>query len=655
VRLQQGHVAEALTTIQAALKLNPKSAEAWSNLGIAFGSLGRLPEALASYDNALAIKPDYPEALYNRGAALRDLKRPEDALASYGRAIVLRPDYVEALYNCGLVLKDLDHPKGALACYDRAIALKPNYAEAHNNRGAALQDLEQFDEALASYDQAIAIRPDFADAHNNRGAALQRLKRVEDALASCDAAIAIMPDFAQAHNNRGAALHDLNRSEEALKSYDRALAIRPAYPEALHGRGNTLRSLHRPQEALASYDRALELRPDYAEAVNNRGGACQELNRPEEALASCDRALALRPDYSEALNNRGFVLGKLKRPLEARASFDRALAIRPDYSEARLNRGLNALMMGDFATGWRDYESRWDVKGAPARNLVAPYSVWRGEAIEGKRVIVYEEQGLGDIIQISRFLPLIAARGAEVTFLVRSSMHRLLRAFSSSVRFVDKAPEGEVFDLQCALMSLPGAFGTSHQNLPSKVPYLFADEALVARWARSLGGDGAKIGICWQGNPNVRTEIDRSFPLRRLEPLAAMPGVRLISLQKADGLDQLHDLPSGMRIETLGADFDAGPDAFADTAAIMSLLDLVITADTSIAHLAGALGRSVWVALKHVPDWRWMLDRSDTPWYPTMSLYRQQVRGDWAGVFERIGADVARLSPRERSSAAASA
>ena len=227
-------------------------------------------------------------------------------------------------------------------------------------------------------------------------------------------------------------------------------------------------------------------------------------------------------------------------------------------------------------------------------------------------------------------------------------MHRILSVSAPSVRLVAAPPTGEAFDFQCALMSLPGTFGTSCENLPSSVPYLFAEEGMVARWRERLGDHGLKIGICWQGNPDGKADIGRSFPLRCFQPLAAISGVRLISLQKAHGLDQLENLPSGMEVETLGEEFDGGPDTFIDTAAVMSCLHLIITSDTSVAHLAGALGRPVWVALKHVPDWRWMLGRSDSPWYSTMRLYRQAIRDDWDSVFDQVTADVVLLQ-RNRS------
>jgi uncharacterized protein DUF6165 len=273
------------------------------------------------------------------------------------------------------------------------------------------------------------------------------------------------------------------------------------------------------------------------------------------------------------------------------------------------------------------------------------------ENIQGKRIIVYEEQGLGDVIQFSRYLTLLSSLGADVTFLVRPSMHRLLRALSPEIHLIDRPTPQERFDFQSALLSLPSSVGTTLDTIPSNIPYLFQEEGRAARWRRHIGDHGFKIGICWQGNTSAKVDVGRSCALKSFQPIANIPGVRLISLQKTDGLDELTCLPSGMTVETLGAEFDSGPDAFVDTAAIMSSLDLIITIDTSIAHLAGALGRPVWVVLKHVPDWRWLLDRADSPWYPSMKLYRQTIRGEWGSAFARVAADVADLVAGQTRSA----
>ena len=609
---QQGRNAEAFRLIRAALKIKPSSAAAWSNFGLVLGKLGRIEEALACHDKAIAINPAYAEAFNNRGDALRLLNRPQ----------------------------------GALESFDKAIAIKPDYAEAFNNRGNALTVLERQSEALASYDTAIAFRPNYAEAFNNRGVALLSLKRPGDALASFDKAIAFRPNYAEAFNNSGNALFDLKRFADAIASFDTAIAIRPEYPAALNGRGHTLRLLKRPEEALTNFDEAIAIQPNFAEAFNNRSIALLDLKRPEEALASCDKAIAIKPEYAEAFSNRGNALTALNRQAEALASYDRAIRIKADYAGALFNRGLTALLIGDFASGWSGYERRFDREDARKPTRSTSYPRWDGEDVKGKRIIAYEEQGIGDIIQFSRYLVLLSARGARVTFLVRSTLHRIFKSLAPTVRIVAELPAHESFDLECALLSLPFAFRTTLDTIPSATSYLAPEAPLVAMWRKRIGGHGLKVGIAWQGKPDSQIDSGRSILLRCFEPIAKVPGVRLFSLQKHHGVDQVSE--SEWPIETFGDEFDSGPDAFIDTAAIMAGLDLIVTSDTSIAHLAGALGRPVWVALKQVPDWRWMLDRADSPWYPRMTLYRQRAREDWNRVFSQIAADLVKLNSESK-------
>ncbi len=668
---------EALASFDNALMVKPGYAEALYNRGNALQALKRPDEALASYDRALAVRRGYAEALNNRGKALQELRRLNEALSSYDGALAVRPAYAEALNNRGKALQELKRTQEALASYDQALAVKPDYAEALNNRGNALQDLERFEEALACYEKALIARPDYAEALNNRGNALQGLERFAEALASYDEALAIKPDYARALNNRGNALRALHRPAEALASYDRALAVKFDYAEALHGRGLALTKLERPDETLASFDRALAINPDYAEALNNRGVALQQLDRPYEALASYDEALALDPDFAEAFNNRGSALLALRRPDDALACFDRALAAKPGYAEALLNRGvaltelgrldealasydkmlaikpddsdalynrgLAALLTGDFAAGWAGYERRWNRKEVVGRMLTAPFPVWRGENISGRKIVVYEEQGHGDVIQFSRYLLRLAEMGAQVTFLARPGLERLMLSLGPSVRVLTALPAGEDFDVQAALMSLPLAFETRLDKVPAETPYLRAEPERVQKWKSRLGGHGFKVGIAWQGSKLGNIDMGRSIPLAAFLGLSRIPNVRLISLQKNLGVEQLRSLPEGMQVETLGDDFDAAEDSFLDAAAVMDSLDLVVSSDTAIAHLAGALARPVWVALKYVPDWRWLLKRADSPWYPTMRLFRQQTSDDWRGVFARIEASLSKL------------
>jgi len=498
-------------------------------------------------------------------------------------------------------------------------------------------------EAEDRYRTILRAYPEHPDCEHFLGVLRFQQGRNDEALEHISSALKLQPNNIAALANYALVLVTLGRFEQALASYDKALAIEPDYVDALVNRGNILLELKRLDEALASYDKALAIKPDHVDLLKNRAIVLVKLHRLDEALASYDKALAIKPDYVDALASRGSVLTMLKRLDEALASYDRALEIRPGHPDAVIDRGWLALLRGRYAEGWKDYESRREVKKLPAL-----WPKWKGEDLTEKRIIVYEEQGLGDVIQCCRFLTLLAARGAQVTFLVRTSLHRLLRPFEPGVRIVDKLPVAEIFDFQSPLMSLPGGFDTTLENIPADIPYLFPEEPLVAHWRERLGSQGFKVGICWQGRPDYKDEPGRSIPLRCFQPLASIPGVRLISLQKRDGLDQLENLPPHMQVETLGQDCDSGLDAFVDTAAIMSCLDLIITSDTSIAHLAGALGRPVWLALKHVPHWLWMLDRTDSPWYPTMTLYRQEVRDDWTIVFRAITDDLAKLQERKR-------
>ena len=485
------------------------------------------------------------------------------------------------------------------------------------------------------YREILAVAPAHAIALQMLGLVMIQTNRLQGGVELIDKALAINPNDADALYNRGNALRALKRLDEALASYDKALAIRPDSVEALNNRGNVLQELKRFDEALASYDKALAVKPNRADTLSNRGGAFKELNRLDEALASYDRALSISPNDAEALYNRGLALQELQRFDAAMASYDKALAIKPLHADARYNRALLALQRGDFVAGWTDYESRWNRKGAPNRKLKASLPTWRGEDASRKKIIIYDEQGLGDVIQFSRYLKILAKSGARVTFLARPSLLRLIRSSNDSICVTAVEPT-EAFDCQSALLSLPLAFRTTFGNIPAETPYLGAEPERVQKWRVRLGDHGFKIGVAWQGSKAGKIDIGRSFALTEFLGLSQLPNVRLISLQKNEGVEQLEQLPDGMRVETLGDDFDAGDDAFLDAAAVMENLDLVISSDTAIAHLAGALARPVWLALKQVPDWRWMLDRADSPWYPTMRLFRQQTMGDWRGVFTDI-------------------
>jgi hypothetical protein len=416
-------------------------------------------------------------------------------------------------------------------------------------------------------------------------------------------------------------------------------AFQPAFALAW-----TLQSEHRLEEALAAYDQALVFRPDAPRVFSNRALLLYRLREFERALDSVDRAMALGLAGPSLHFFRANTLTELCRFPEALAAFDRAIALDPDFADAYRNRGILKLLLGEFASGWVDYEHRRP-KDADKRmlpSLQAPD--WTGESLGGRSILVSDATGMGDAIHFVRYLPMLAERGARVSFLGNAKLFRLFSALVPSVRFVSSIDPNEHFDFHSKLLSLPYRFGTTQANIPAKVPYLQAEPALVEKWGSRLAGGGFKVGICWRGNPSRTIDAGRSIPLAGFEALARIPGLRLISLQKRIGLEELDDLPASMQVETLGDDFDVGSDAFVDSAAVLQHLDLMISSDTSLAHLAGALGRPIWIALKQMPEWRWQLGRQDSPWYPSMRLFRQSRRDDWSDVYATMARALASLT-----------
>lgn len=430
--------------------------------------------------------------------------------------------------------------------------------------------------------------------------------------------------------------------------------------EALHGEGklpdagladayNNLAFAHLQLEslegALANYQKAVALAPHFFVAQGNLAAVLHKLERFDEALAVQQQALALQPQAPVLHNNLAALLNDMGRIDEAIVAYGRAVELKPDYHHAAFYQGRCQLLIGDYERGWQAYERRKLLKDEQAGVRDYKQPSWLGDSdIRGKTILVHWEQGDGDTFQFARYIPILAERtGARVIFGCQRRLRHLLRSVSPAVQYANVDDPGLQFDVHCPLMSLPRALGTTTlAAVPNKVPYLSADKALVEHWRRLIGPHGFKIGICWQGSA-AKIDIGRSFPLALFRGLSQLPGVRLISLQKGAGEKQIGAMPAGMKLEVLGSDFDNGPDSFLDTAAVMQSLDLIISSDTGVAHLAGALGRPTWVALKRVPDWRWLMDRSDSPWYPTTRLFRQTVHGDWPGVFARIESELKAL------------
>ncbi|MGO9992515.1 MAG: tetratricopeptide repeat protein [Steroidobacteraceae bacterium] len=502
-------------------------------------------------------------------------------------------------------------------------------------------------EAELAYEQVLLRHPNHFDALHMLGVLALQTQQPERAVEFLKRALPQKPTNAAAHKHLAQALADLGRFAESILSYAIAIALRPGFADAYIGLANALRELDRLDEALMSCDRAIALRPDVARGYICRALILRSMQRPEEMLAACDKALLTQPELSDTWDKLGAALREMNQLEEALMVFETAISEWPDCPSPHMNAGVVHLQLGRTEPGWREYDWR-NKPGGPTPGRAWTKPRWNGDqSLAGKTIMIWAEQGLGDTIQFCRYATLLESRGANVIFSVQAQLCTLLRTLGSTITVTSESETPPEFDLHCALLSLPLAFGTTIATIPAAVPYLAADPHRVLRWRQKLGSKDLKIGICWQGS-KLPIDIGRSYPLKVLHRISEIPGVRLISLQKGPGSEQLANMPAGMRVETLGEEFDAGSDAFVDTAAVMENLDLVITSDTSIAHLAGALGHPTWVALKHVPEWRWFLERDDSPWYPRHRLFRQQRRGDWADVFERLRVELLGLLARRR-------
>jgi tetratricopeptide (TPR) repeat protein len=537
------------------------------------------------------------------------------------------------------------HGQGRLAeaerLYEQALAENPDLMDARHMLGVLRAQQGRNQDALDLIAPVAAANPRDALALANLGNVLNALHRRQEALQAFDRTLALAPGYPDAWCNRGNVLQDMGRLEEALASYDRALSLNPDFPLALNNRGNVLQKLQRYDAALGSYDYALALDASNAEVHANRADALQRLCRYDEALTGYDRALAIAPAAPLTWSNRGAALQHLGRLKEARASFDHAAQLAPGMPEIRVNQGLLYLLQQDFAKGWPLFEARKEMPDlGEGRSFHRP--LWtEAEDINGKTLFVHMRRGLGDAIQFYRYAALAQARGARVILSVNDPLLPLLQSATPAVSVIGLEQVPEYFDYHIALMSMPLALGV---DIPEAGRYLAAEPVRVAQWRERIGGEGYRIAIAWHGDAAAMGAEGKSFPVSALAGIAAIPGVRLINLQKNAGAEQLENLPAGMRIENF-AGFDDGRGAFLDSAAIMENCDLVISCDTALAHLAGALGVPNWIALKYVPEWRWFLGRSDTPWYPNTRLFRQAAPGDWDSVFRAMEKELTSRKP----------
>jgi len=496
-------------------------------------------------------------------------------------------------------------------------------------RGLACHQAGRLEEAEAIYQSVLKEEPANADAHHLLGLVASHQGRYQLAEERIREAIALNPLAPFYHNNLGNVLQALGRFQEAVVSYRDALRLDPAYVEPHSNLGPALDALGRHAEAVAAGLEAVRRRPGWAEAYMNLGNSLAKLNRYEEAEAAYREAARLRPGYAEAYSNLGNAVLEQGRVEEAAGCFEEALQLDPANGVAHWNRGWLRLLQGDYERGWQEYEWRWVTGNAAPRSFRQP--VWDGSCLWGATILLHAEQGLGDTVQFIRYAPWVKQAAGRVVVECQARLAPLVATVSGVDEVVPAGAELPPFDTHAGLLSLPRIFGTRVETVPAAVPYFTVAPERLERWrARLAGVRGFKVGLVWAGSPTHKNDRSRSLPLSALAPLAEAPGVAWFSLQRGPQAAELR--AARLPITNLEEDDN---DAM-DTAAIIMNLDLVIAADTMVAHLAGALARPVWTLLAYMPDFRWMLGREDTPWYPTMRLFRQPRPGDWAAVIERV-------------------
>ena len=615
---QRGDWVEAKRLSRQALDRNPKWAGAWHLAGVIDLQIGQLADALTAFDAALSLQPANADAHSNRGLALHQLGRNAEAISSYDAALKIRPDAAQTHNNRGMALAELGDLDAAQLDYQRAIHLQPDYAAAHYNLGLLLLAGGQFQGAIASFDTSIGLSADHADSYASRGLALHGLKRYAQAVASYDKAISLQPAFALAYNNRGLAHQALRDFLAAVRDYRAAIAHEPSLSQAYSNLGTAFKAMHRFDEALLAYDHSLAVCPAAAQVVCNRGAVLQALQRADEAKACFDQAIALDADLVEAHCHRAYV----------------------------------SLLLGDWVAGWESYE--WRAQHPQSRifrrNFPAPR--WtRHDPLQGITILVHSEQGLGDTLQFCRFVSCLAERGAHVVFEVQRPLHALLQKLRGVGQLIAAGDDLPDFNFHCPLMSLPLELGITEAHLlENRAPYLGADPDKSLQWTRRLGARRwPRVGLVWSGGfrpeqPELwSTHERRNMSLAEISKLN-MQGMDFFSLQKGEPaesqvLAEIGTYWEGDNFFNYAADLGD----FSDTAALIANLDLVISVDTSTAHLAAAMGKPVWLLNRFDTCWRWQLHRRDSPWYPTLTLFRQTAVGDWSIPLQQICVELAKL------------
>jgi hypothetical protein len=640
--LRNSNLESAEIYLKQAMRLQSNNPHVLRLMGVIAAQRDQYEEAISFLNESLKALPKNPLALSNLGNVYLDLKEYNNAIDAYDKSIKLESNHAEAWSNKGVALHELKRYEEALAHYDKALNLQPDYAIAWSNKGNTLSELGRFDQALEHHNKALSLRADNPKAFANKGITLHQMKRYEDAIRHYDAALNITPHDYKILLSKGFALHCLKLYTQAIEQYEAVLRLSPEFVEAWVNKAFSLHELKRYEEAVTHYDKALSLNPNDPKTWTDKASSLHELQHYEEAIAHYDKALSLNSNDPKTWTNKGATLYELMLLPEAIAHYDKALSLQSDYYLAAWNKAMPMLLQSDFENGLPLYETRWQAEKVSdiAGRRFFDQQTWSGnESLQGKTILLYGEQGLGDFIQFCRYSKVVADLGANVILEAPEALTDLLQDLDGVSQLVIRGQNLPHFDLCCPLLSLPSILKTNLSNIPAQHSYLKSHPNKVAGWNLRLGEKKKKrIGIAWSSLSGFSGDAKRSLALEQFVKALPSKKYEYICLQKEIKESDKDFLALHQDILYFGDELKD----FSDTAALVDCMDLVISTCTSIPHLSAALGKETWLLLSRVPDWRWLLDREDSPWYPAMKLYRQQALGDWDSVFERVKIDLGR-------------
>jgi tetratricopeptide (TPR) repeat protein len=605
---------------------------------------GRLADAETLYRQVLAAQPNHAGALHLLGILCGQTSRVAAGIDLLGRACAVSPQTTLLWIQLGELLRQAGQPDKAAAALQRAIQVEPASAQAHNNLGNALVDQGKHAQAAECYRTAARLDPRMDRAFSNLGVVLRQLGDPAQAIVAFKSAVEINPNSAIAHDNMGQALRDAGQIDAAMAAHLRAIQLDPNSSSAFNNISIALRMAGRLAESIAASHKAISLNPASADAYNNLGITRAEQGRLDEAIAAYRKSLQLRPVFQEAWTNLGNALADKGEFAEGQAACQRAVDINPAAPGAHFNLALILLTLGNFERGWVEYEWRWQI---PGLYMPRPFREprWDGQPLNGKTILLHADQGYGDTIQFIRYVAMIVQLGGRVVLGCDRPLKRLFEGYPGIAHVFSDNENVPRLDVHLPVASLGAVFKSNAATIPASVPYIRAKPLLVEAWQQKLApfAGQLKVGLVWAGRPTHKNDRNRSLKLAHLAPLAA-DGITFFSLQRGPASSQAASPPTGMRL----IDFTEDLLDFADTAALIANLDLAITVDTAVAHLAGAMAKPVWVMIPSNPDWRWLREREDSPWYPTMRLFRQREMVKWEDVIARMGTELRSIVKGDR-------